>query len=69
MCGRDNCKLTALDDIDQVCDECLESFFQQCDVCGEYYATDSVDFFCHKDGRIICEYCKEDFDDDEFDED
>ena len=68
LCGKENCNLTILDDIDRVCDQCLESDFQLCDVCGEYYDPGNVEFFCHIDGRLICEYCKEDFDDDDFED-
>ena len=66
MCGEE-AELTILDDVDRVCDECLDSNFTQCEECGEYYS-EYVEFFCLKDGRLICEYCREDFDDEEIDE-
>lgn len=65
LCGKDG-KLTILDDEDQLCDECLDSEFTQCNHCKEYYP-DHVEFFCLKDGQLICEYCREDFDDDAID--
>ena len=52
--------------MDQVCDECLDSAFTQCEECGEYYS-EYVEFFCLKDGRLICEYCREDYDDEAID--
>ena len=64
-CGKE-AKLTILDDVDQLCDECLDSEYTQCQECGEYYP-DHVEFFCLKDGRLICEHCREDFDDEEID--
>lgn len=66
MCGKET-ELTILDDVDRVCDECLDSNFTQCEECGEYYS-EYVEFFCLKDGRMICEYCREDFDDEDVDE-
>jgi hypothetical protein len=59
-CGKNNCIITILDEVDQLCDECLDSSYTQCDVCGEYYP-DDLDWFCLKDGRLACEYCIEDF--------
>ena len=67
MCGKE-AELTILDDVDRVCDECLDTECTQCGECGEYYS-DHVEFFCLKDGRLICEYCREDFDDEDIDED
>lgn len=65
LCGKE-AQLTIVDDIDRVCDECLDSEFTQCAECGEYY-TDDIEFFVLKDGRLICEYCREDFDDEDCD--
>ena len=67
MCGEE-AELTILDDVDRVCDECLDSNFTQCDECGEYYP-DHIEFFVLKEGGLICEYCRADFDDEDIDED
>ena len=64
-CGKET-ELTFVTDEDRLCDECLESSFTQCDVCKEYYP-DDLEWFCLKDGRMICEYCREDFDDEDID--
>ena len=64
-CGKET-ELTFVTDEDRLCDECLESAFTQCDVCGEYYP-DDLEWFCLKDGRMICEHCREDFDDEDID--
>ena len=64
-CGKE-AELTFVTDEDLLCDECLESSFTQCDVCKEYYP-DDLEWFCLKDGRMICEYCREDFDDEDID--
>lgn len=63
MCGKD-AELTIVDDVDRLCDECLDSNFTQCDECGEYYP-DHVEFFVTTDNRLICEYCRQDLDDEE----
>ena len=61
-CGKD-ATLTVIDDEIQVCDECLDAFFTQCDECGEYWDDSYVEFFETEDGRLICEYCKEESED------
>jgi hypothetical protein len=68
-CGAENVKVVCFDDGSKLCEECLESLYQQCDVCKEYYDPEYVEFFAHKDGRFICEYCTENFAPDEFEED
>lgn len=65
-CGKENCNLIVLDDVDQLCQECLDSVYTQCDICGEYWPDGVVEFIYTGDG-IICEYCMEDIVDDEED--
>ena len=65
LCGKRNCKLLIVDEDAHVCEECLEAEYFQCDECKEYWAYDYVEFFHLKDGRTICENCRDDFDDDE----
>jgi len=67
-CGAENVKLTIVDDVEQLCDECLDSLYQLCDICNEYYDPGVVEFSVLKDGRFVCEYCAEDFDPDDFED-
>lgn len=68
MCEKENCALTIVDEETRVCDECLNENFFLCEDCDEYWDYDYVDFFHLKDGRIVCEYCIEDYDEDEIEE-
>ena len=68
-CDTENVQVVCFDDGSALCEECLDSMYQLCDVCGEYYDPEYVEFFVHKDGRMICEYCADDFDSDDFEED
>ena len=68
MCGKNNTEVTIIDDVTQVCDECLDYAFTQCDICGEYWDDSVIEFFCLKDDRLVCEHCAEDFDPDDFEE-
>lgn len=67
-CGAISDNLVPFDDGSMLCEVCLDSLYQQCDVCEEYYDPGNVEFHVHKDGRMICEYCAEDFDFDDFEE-
>ena len=66
-CGNEASSLNVLDDVTRVCNSCLDAFFTQCDECGEFWDDSIVEFFTSKDGKLICEHCREDFDDDEID--
>ena len=45
----------------KLCDECADFLdWIQCDVCGDFYPYDSVEFTELEDGREVCEYCMED---------
>ena len=67
QCGKENCHLTVVDEQIHVCDECLDANYFQCEECGEYWDDSYVEQFWLKDGRTICEHCREDFDDEEID--
>ena len=67
QCGKENCSLTSVDEGIQVCEECLDAFYFQCEECGEYWDDSYVEQFFLKDGRTICEHCRENFDDEEID--
>jgi hypothetical protein len=69
QCGKENTALTTVDESIQVCEECLDAVYFQCDECGEYWDDSYVEMFFLKDGRTICEYCRENFDDEEIDSD
>lgn len=66
QCGKE-AALTMVDEDIRVCAECLDAFYFQCEVCGEYWDDSYVEQFWLKDGRTICEHCREDFDDEEID--
>ena len=67
-CGAENVELTIVDDVEHLCDECLDSLYQQCDICKNYYDPGIIEFRILSDGRFVCEYCAEDFDEDEFED-
>jgi hypothetical protein len=49
-------------------EDCFEDNYFQCDECREYWSYDYVEFFHLKNGKTICENCREDHDDDEIEE-
>ena len=51
------------------CTECGEENYFLCEECNEYWSYDYVEFFHLKDGRTVCEYCIEDFDESEIESD
>lgn len=67
QCGNEASSLNIIDDVTRVCNGCLDAFFTQCDECGEFWDDSIVEFFTTRDGKLICEHCREDFDDDEID--
>ena len=66
QCGKES-TLTTVDEGIQVCEECLDAFYFRCEECGEYWDDSYVEQFWLKDGRTICEHCRENFDDEEID--
>lgn len=66
-CGKADCHLTIIDEVTAVCDQCLDSRFIQCDECGEYWDDFAVEFTYTEDDRCICEYCMENYEEDEID--
>lgn len=68
ICGKETYGLTMVDEETWACEECLEKEYFQCDECLEYWSYDYVEFFHLKNGKTICEYCREDHDDDEIKE-
>lgn len=65
MCGAENEDLTIVDELNHVCEDCLDNEFILCDECGEYWRYDAIKFYNLKDGRTLCEHCAEDIDEDE----
>ena len=50
-----------INDETRLCEDCADDLgFVQCDVCGDFYPMDSVDFTELPDGREVCQYCMED---------
>ena len=50
-----------INDTTRLCDKCAEDLdYIQCDVCGEFFRADFVEFTELPDGRTVCEYCAED---------
>ena len=64
LCGKETHSLTMVDDETWVCDDCFEPNYFQCDVCLKYWPYNSVEHFHLKKEKIICEYCKEDYEED-----
>lgn len=64
-CDKTNCVVNIIDDVDRVCDECLDAFYTQCDDCGEYWEDGYVEFFLTTTDRMICEHCRENYDDED----
>lgn len=62
-CGKENSPLIILDDVVKVCEECLDTNYTQCHICGEYW-NDAYIEFTYTDDKIICEYCMEDLEED-----
>lgn len=62
-CGKEKMDLMILDDVDRLCEQCLDASYIRCDICGEYYS-DTIDF-TYTDDQTICEYCMEDLDDED----
>jgi hypothetical protein len=67
MCGKKNCELTIVDEVEHVCEECLDGEYIFCDECKEYWLYDVIQFYHLKDGRTLCEHCAEDIDEDDVD--
>ena len=64
LCGEACDELTIVDDETRVCASCLDSYYTQCDVCGEYWADDAIEMTATEDGRLVCEHCMEDLEED-----
>ena len=60
-CGNE-ADLWIVTDEDWLCEECLDFLdYTQCAICGEFYPEDQVEFTELPDGREVCEYCMEDY--------
>jgi len=64
-CGEACDELTIVDDETRVCASCLDSYYTQCDVCGEYWADDAIEMTATEDGRLECEHCMEDLEEED----
>ena len=64
-CGLDNVELNVLDDVNHICNDCLDGNYFFCEDCNQYWHCDYVERYELSDGRTVCEHCLEDVDDDE----
>ena len=64
-CGKENSNLIVLDDVGRLCEECLDSNYTKCDICGEYWGDGYVEFTVTDDDKLVCEYCMEDMDEED----
>lgn len=60
FCGESDRDLIILNDLDYFCMECLEAYYTKCDVCGEYWPVEMVDYVGEK---AVCSYCAEEMED------
>lgn len=68
MCGKTGVELTVIDDVDRVCEDCLENEYFYCSDCHEYWQYLDKDYRTLKNGNLVCEDCAEEHNEDEFDE-
>lgn len=61
ICKKSECKITFIDELSPICDECL-NYFGHCDRCGEYWSPEQVAFYHLKNGTVLCEHCAEGID-------
>lgn len=67
-CGQDT-TIYYIDEGVVLCEDCaMEDGWEQCAVCGDFYPTFLVEFTL-LDDRMICEYCIEDYQNDDGEED
>ena len=52
-CGEENCELTVVDELNHVCEDCLDNEYIECEECNEYWKWDAIKFFNLKDGRTL----------------
>ena len=63
LCGKVTDALTYIDDVDHVCDECLESRYEQCEICGEYWDLSIIEVhYVESIDKWVCEHCRKDLD-------
>lgn len=59
-CGKENVEVTLIDEVTHLCDDCIDELdYCECDECHELWSEDYIIFYDLKDGRTICEHCKE----------
>lgn len=64
-CGANDQDLFPINDMDHLCPACLDDLYFFCDICKEYYHYEHWEYFDMKDGRIVCENCRDEVDDDQ----
>ena len=64
-CGDEDVDLFCVPGYMNLCQYCLENEADICDECGQIWLSDAVEFTETEDGRMVCEYCMEEADEDE----
>ena len=64
-CGAEDVDLHCIPEDYLVCKDCFDNDFTMCDVCGELWRDDVMEFTYLDDGRCVCEYCMEDLDEED----
>lgn len=68
-CGEVCDELTYIDDVEHVCEECLDAFYEKCDICGEYWDLSIIAVrYVERIDKFVCEHCMEDLDPEEDEE-
>ena len=60
MCGASQVDVRTVDGAALVCESCLDSFYFQCDKCGELWLDDPDVRVETDDGQTLCPWCAED---------
>ena len=61
-CGERDVEVTIVNEVEHLCEDCLDADYFYCDECGEYWHADYVKSYELVDGRVVCEHCFEDID-------
>ena len=59
-CGKENVKVNIVDEVNHLCEDCIDEDYFYCEECNQYWHYDFVEFFDLDDGRTVCEHCYKD---------
>ena len=65
ICGHEASVINTLDDENKVCNGCLDALFFKCSVCKKYMYNLTLENLWLKDGKLICEHCRSELNDDD----